>query len=125
MYASASIDVPRGFSRGVNRLGAVYYRDEFFARDHDHGKVALGEALELHQAFIDRLGDYTEADLRHAAYLDIETGGSSTHAFLIGVGSFEGFGFRVRQFFLADPSAEAAMLAGLNETLDRCRTVVT
>jgi uncharacterized protein YprB with RNaseH-like and TPR domain len=124
MYSSA-LAAPEGFSRGVNQYGDVYFRDEFFALDHLHGKVPLGEALQLHPEFIDRLGDFTDAELASAAYLDIETGGPSTHAFLVGVGTFEGLYFRVRQFFLAGPFAEDAMLMALTETLERCRVVVT
>src|SRR5436190_1380912 len=100
MYVSTSGKPPVGFSYGINRLGAAYYRDEHFALDHRHGRVPLEEALELHPEFVDRLGEgLSQADLRGAAYLDIETGVLSSHAFLVGVGTFEGFGFRVRQFF--------------------------
>ena len=38
-----------------------------------------------------------------------------------GVGSFEGLSFRLRQFFLAAPSAERAMLAALDGS---CRTPI-
>jgi hypothetical protein len=55
MYVAA---VP-GLSRGTNRLGPVRYRDEFLSLDHHHGKVPLGDVLELHPDFVDRLGDYS------------------------------------------------------------------
>jgi len=58
MYVAA---VP-GLSRGTNRLGPVHYRDEFLSLDHRHGKVPLGDVLELHPDFVDRLGDYIETD---------------------------------------------------------------
>jgi uncharacterized protein YprB with RNaseH-like and TPR domain len=121
---------PAGFSQGVNRLGNVYYRDEYFPLDHLHGKLALQEALDLHPDFLDRLSDgIVQADLRDAAYLDIETtglsGGGGSCAFLVGVGTFDGLAFRVRQFFLANPSGEAAMLTGLAETVERCNAFVT
>src|SRR3954454_17319995 len=124
------LNVPEGFSRGYNRLGNVYYCDEYFPLDHLQGKIALAEALDLHPEFLDRLGDgVLKYDLRDAAYLDIETtglsGGVGSYAFLVGVGTFDNLAFRVRQFFLADPSGEAAMLAGLAETVDRCKAFVT
>jgi uncharacterized protein len=87
-------------------------------------------ALQLHPSLLERFGPSLEqVHLTDAAYLDIETtglsGGDATYAFLVGVGTFEGYLFRVRQFFLADPSGEPAMLLGLNETLERCRALVT
>src|SRR4051812_5298778 len=122
--------LPPGVSRGANALGDVFYRDEFFPLDYSHGKVRLETALSLHSDLIDRLGEgLHQGHLRDAAYLDIETtglsGGTGTYAFLVGVGTFEGFTFRVRQFFLADPSGEAAMLTALNETIERCQAIVT
>ncbi|MGE3845096.1 MAG: ribonuclease H-like domain-containing protein [Vicinamibacterales bacterium] len=53
------------------------------------------------------------------------SGGTGTYAFLIGVGTFDNLSFRVRQFFLTDPSAERAMLAALAETLERCQCIVS
>src|SRR4051812_37626316 len=122
--------LPPGVSRGANALGDVFYRDEFFPLDYSHGKVRLETALSLHPDLLDRLGEGIEQDhLRDAAYLDIETtglsGGTGTYAFLVGVGTFEGYLFRVRQFFLADPGGEPAMLLALNETVERCRSIVT
>jgi uncharacterized protein YprB with RNaseH-like and TPR domain len=122
--------LPPCVSRGVNALGDVFYRDEYFPLDYRHGNVRLEAALGLHSNLVDRLGEgLAQAHLRDAAYLDIETtglsGGASTYAFLVGVGTFEGFAFRVRQFFLASPSGEPAMLTALNETIERCQAIVT
>ena len=48
------------------------------------------------------------------AFLDTETtglaGGTGTYAFLIGVGSIEAAGFRLRQFFMRDYGEEASLL---------------
>jgi uncharacterized protein YprB with RNaseH-like and TPR domain len=48
------------------------------------------------------------------AFLDTETtglaGGTGTYAFLIGVGSIEPAGFRLRQFFMRDHGEEASLL---------------
>ena len=41
--------LPQGVSRGVNALGDVFYRDEFFPLDYSHGKVRLDAALSLRE----------------------------------------------------------------------------
>jgi tetratricopeptide (TPR) repeat protein len=61
--------------------------------------------------------------------LDTETtglaGGTGTCAFLVGVGTIEDGGFRVRLFFMRDYDEEAAMLAGLAEFLRWYDVLVT
>jgi uncharacterized protein YprB with RNaseH-like and TPR domain len=123
-------ELPPGVLRGENEYGSVYFKDEFFPLDHLHGKVPLESALQADSTLLGRLGDnLTAADIREAAYLDIETtglsGGTGTFAFLVGVGTFDNLGFRVRQFFLTEPSEEPALLKGLSDTLARCRSIVT
>ena len=58
-------------------------------------------------------------------FFDIETtglsGGAGTIAFLAGCGWFEDEGFRVRQFFLAGPGGERAMLDGARRCASRRR----
>ena len=55
------------------------------------------------------------------AFLDTETtglaGGTGTYAFLIGVGSIDSSGFRLRQFFMRDYGEEASLLHRLAEYL--------
>jgi uncharacterized protein YprB with RNaseH-like and TPR domain len=62
-------------------------------------------------------------------FFDIETtglaGGAGTVAFLAGCGWFEDDGFRVRQFFLAGPAGESAMLDALGAVFDRATLLVT
>jgi tetratricopeptide (TPR) repeat protein len=63
-------------------------------------------------------------------FFDIETtglsGGAGTLAFLVGCGWFEADGsFIVRQFFLAGPSGERAMLTELARVFDNASLVVT
>ena len=66
---------------------------------------------------------------RRVVFFDIETtglsGGAGTVAFLAGCGWFEDDGFRVRQFFLAGPAAERAMLRALGKVFDGASLVVT
>jgi len=63
------------------------------------------------------------------AFLDTETsglaGGTGTYAFMVGVGRFEGETFHLSQFFMRDPSEEAAMLEALADFLAPCAALVT
>jgi hypothetical protein len=63
------------------------------------------------------------------AFLDTETtglaGGAGTYAFLVGVGSIEPAGFRLRQFFMRDYGEEASQLCRLAEYLERFDVLVT
>jgi uncharacterized protein len=62
-------------------------------------------------------------------FFDLETtglsGGAGTLPFLAGCGWFEGDSFRVRQFFLAGPAGERALLDGLAEILNAATLLVT
>ena len=66
---------------------------------------------------------------RRIVFFDIETtglsGGAGTIAFLVGCGWFEDEGFRVRQFFLAGPAGERAMLTALADVLSDASLLVT
>ncbi|MDP9170896.1 MAG: ribonuclease H-like domain-containing protein, partial [Acidobacteriota bacterium] len=61
--------------------------------------------------------------------LDTETtglaGGSGTYAFLIGIGSIDPEGFRVRQFFMRDYHEEPSVLASLAAYLARFDVLIT
>lgn len=69
------------------------------------------------------------ASLEGALFLDTETtglkGGAGTFVFLLGVGSFDGDTFEVRQHVLEDPDREAAFLDALDEEVRRARFVVS
>ena len=52
-------------------------------------------------------------------------GGAGTYAFLIGVGSIDEEGFRVRQFFMRDYGDEPSLLAGLAEHLSHFDVLIT
>jgi uncharacterized protein len=62
-------------------------------------------------------------------FIDTETtglaGGSGTLAFMVGVGRFMGGVFRVRQYLIADPAREPALIAALTEEFSRARGVVS
>ena len=122
--------LPLGVIERPSRLGPVTLRDQFFPLTHEHGRVALGAAMDCPQAFANRLAPgLTPDQLQHAACLDIETtglsGGDHAFAFLVGVGTYDNLAFRVRQYFLAQPFNEPAMLEAVAGTLERCTHLVT
>lgn len=122
--------LPPSVTRSDSTLGPVYFAEQFWPLEHRHGAIALEDALQLDALTAQRLGhDLLPADFREAAFIDIETsglsGGTGTYAFMVGVGTFEGFAFRIRQFFLADLASEAAMLTAVAETIDRKNILVS
>ena len=62
-------------------------------------------------------------------FLDLETTGldrgAGTYAFMAGLGRFADEGFTVRQFFLADPSGERAMLMAVRDEIRSSAVVVS
>lgn len=106
----------------------------------DHGEIFVSEQVRDDPA-LRRLLDLApltpslflpEAPSLHPeeiVFLDTETtglaGGTGTHAFLIGLGHFDGDRFRLRQFFMQSPAEERALLAVLREVLADFRLLVT
>ncbi len=110
--------------------GPVFVRDDWFPLDHLHGKLPLAAALDACPVSLARLLGADEAP--HAArlaFFDIETtglaGGTGTYVVLAGLGSYEDGAFRMRQYFLAGPAYERAMLAMLAADLARFDGLVT
>ncbi len=108
--------------------GACFAAETRYA---EHGGLPVGAPLPL-AALLPRLlrdDSLGRADLRRAVFLDVETtglsGGTGTFAFLVGIGTFEGDAFRVRQFFMRDPGAEPALLHALSEAIAGYEMVVT
>ncbi len=116
--------------------------------DNDHGKcwiaeVRLDDASEhasevLNSACSVSVGALAQIardprlealDVGRAAFIDTETtglaGGTGTFAFLIGAGRFVDGAFKVRQFFMRDPSEEASQLAELTAWLEGSEGLVT
>ncbi len=127
---TAPILLPPGVIERHSPFGSVTLRDEFFPLTHRHGRIGLGEALDCSPAFTNRLATgLAPDDVQHAAFMDIETtglsGGEHAFAFLVGIGTFDNLAFRVRQYFLAPPFNEPAMLAAVANTLGRCTHLVT
>ncbi len=67
--------------------------------------------------------------LETMVFLDTETsglaGGTGTYAFMVGVGRFEAGTFHVSQYFMRDPSEEAALLEALADYLAPAQALVT
>ncbi len=113
-------------------LGRAFLVEERYAPDHPHGHARLAGFLEQHAGIAAQLGRepaLAPVDLSRCVFLDTETtglaGGTGTLAFLVGIGSFEGKAFCIRQFFLRDPDEEAAMLAALSERMEDGQAIVT
>jgi len=122
--------LPPSVRGGDSRLGRVYFAEQFWPLEHRHGKYSLDQAFDLDEVARRRLGEELTVDhIRDAAFIDIETtglsGGTGTYAFLVGVGTFEAFSFRLRQFFLAEPSGERAMLSAIAESVERKAILVS
>ena len=94
------------------------------------GRVALGEVHAADLSDVTTLCGAPEVtDLDGALYLDTETtglrGGAGTFVFLLGVASFVGDEFEVRQWVLPDPSQEAAWLDAVEEEAAKARVLVS
>lgn len=110
--------------------GPVFVRDDWFPLDHRHGTLPLAAALEAAPESLARLLAANEAPHpARLAFFDIETtglaGGTGTYVVLAGLGSYEDGAFRMRQYFLAGPAYERAMLAMLAGDLARFDGLVT
>ncbi|HWB18132.1 MAG TPA: ribonuclease H-like domain-containing protein [Vicinamibacterales bacterium] len=106
--------------------------EERYAADRSHGRRAIDAYAPVPDAPL-HLFDPSLASsadwARRVVFFDIETtglsGGAGTIAFLAGCGWFEPDGFVVRQFFLASPSGEKAMLAALASVFREASLLVT
>ncbi len=113
-------------------LGPCFVAEEVRPADSAHGNVTLS-AIHAYSreavAAIAQDDQLHEIDFASAAFIDIETsglaGGTGTFAFLVGVGFFEGPAFRVRQFFMRDPSEEPALIHLLDDLLQNFQAVVS
>jgi uncharacterized protein len=130
--------VPRHEARFVEELlsGEVVHtaRGEHFETERlwephrRHGSVCVGELATLPENVLGALSDGVigPAPPSSWAFLDTETTGiANAYAFLIGVGSLDAAGFRLRQFLLRDASEEASALARLEEYLARFEVLIT
>lgn len=112
-------------------LGEHFETEKLWERHRRHGSVDIADLAELPEDLLDSLsgGAIARAHPTKWAFLDTETtglaGGTGTYAFLIGVGSIDGEGFRLRQFFMRDYGEEASLLARLAEYLAQFDVLIT
>jgi len=111
--------------------GEHFETEKLWERHRRHGSVGIADLAELPQDLLDPLSDgaIARAHPTKWAFLDTETtglaGGTGTYAFLIGVGSIDAEGFRLRQFFMRDYGEEASLLWRLAEHLEQFDVLIT
>jgi hypothetical protein len=111
--------------------GRHFETEKLYPRYQRYGSYEISDLIELPHDFLAGLSGNSilSAHPTTWAFLDTETtglaGGSGTCAFLIGVGSIEAEGFRVRQFFMRDYDEEASVLESLSAHLERFDVLIT
>lgn len=112
-------------------FGEHFETEKLWERHRRHGSVDIGDLSGLPEDLLASLSDgaIARANPLKWAFLDTETtglaGGTGTYAFLIGVGSIDAEGFRLRQFFMRDYGEEPSVLARLTEYLARFDVLIT
>ena len=111
--------------------GCHFETERLWERHRRHGSIDISSLQELPPDLLDSISGRTAQGCppQRWAFLDTETtglaGGSGTYAFLIGVGSIDESGFRLRQFFMREPAEEASLLYRLTEHLSGFDTLIT
>ena len=111
--------------------GEHFETEKLWERHRRHGSVDISSLAELPEDLLQALsaGAVPHSQPVKWAFLDTETtglaGGSGTYAFLVGVGSIEPAGFRLRQFFMRDYGEEPSLLFRLAEYLAGFDVLVT
>jgi hypothetical protein len=112
-------------------LGRHFEAEKLWESHRRHGSVYIGDLAELPADLLEPLsaGAILDSPPTRWAFLDTETtglaGGTGTYAFLIGVGSIDAAGFRLRQFFMRDYGEEASLLLRLKEYLEPFDVLIT
>jgi uncharacterized protein YprB with RNaseH-like and TPR domain len=111
--------------------GKHFEKETLYPRNQRYGSYDISDLIELPHDLLYSLskGAIPAAAPTKWAFVDTETtglsGGSGTCAFLIGLGSIDSEGFRVRQFFMRDYNEEHSMLHSLAEHLTRFDVLIT
>jgi len=112
-------------------LGEHFETERVWERHRRHGSVGICDLAGLPEDLLDQLSANAipQSHPTRWAFLDTETtglaGGTGTYAFLIGVGSIDATGFRLRQFFMRDYGEEASLLSRLAEYLATFDVLIT
>ncbi|MBI4758482.1 MAG: ribonuclease H-like domain-containing protein [Chloroflexi bacterium] len=112
--------------------GECFVTERYLPLTYRHGRVLLNPAGTYSSeaaALLAGEPSLSDIPLDQLAFLDTETtglsGGTGTYVFLVGIGYLEGAEFRLQQFFLRDCDQEKALLATINDLLERFRGIVT
>jgi uncharacterized protein YprB with RNaseH-like and TPR domain len=109
--------------------GAHFETERVWERHRRHGSVDISDLADLPEDLLQPLsaGAIPDAPPCKWAFLDTETTGlaAGACAFLIGVGSVDATGFRLRQFFLRDYADEPSLLTRLAEYLAQFDVLIT
>jgi uncharacterized protein YprB with RNaseH-like and TPR domain len=114
-----------------NELGSYFLAERFYPNHKLHGSFEISRLGAMRGHWLEGIskGDIPDCDPARWAFLDTETtglaGGTGTCAFLIGVGTIEPDGFRVRLFFMRDYDEEAPLLRALSDFLANYDVLVT
>jgi uncharacterized protein len=112
-------------------FGEHFETEKLWENHRRHGSVYISDLAELPEDLLHPLSDgaIERSHPKRWAFLDTETtglaGGTGTYAFLIGVGSIDSKGFRLRQFFMRDYGEEASLLHRLGEHLAQFDVLIT
>jgi uncharacterized protein YprB with RNaseH-like and TPR domain len=111
-------------------LGDVFFTEQIFLPEYRHGVSPILSPLPF--SLISQWANdprLLEIPLSKFAFLDTETsglsGGTGTYAFLVGIARFVNGQLVLRQFFMRDPSEEAAMLDAVGQFLAPAQALVT
>lgn len=111
--------------------GAHFETERLYERHKQYGSVEISSLIDLPADLLEALsdGEIVDSHPTRWAFLDTETtglaGGAGTYAFLIGVGSIDEDGFRVRQFFMRDFADEPSQMKALSDYLSRFDVLIT
>ena len=116
----------------VSPEGTCLIRETVIPLAYRHGSVILEDARECSTATLKLLMNHPPVNKIQpwrGLFLDLETtglaGGTGTWAFLLGAGWVENHQFRIRQYFLRQPSEERAVLLHFTRSFQNFHTLIT
>jgi uncharacterized protein YprB with RNaseH-like and TPR domain len=112
--------------------GALHVVERWLSPQHCHGRVAVGNALQVEASLVAALAldpALADVDVSRMLIIDTETtglaGGAGTVPFLIGLGLFDEGVLKVEQLLLRDLGSEAPLLHHLAARMSGASVLVT